>query len=231
MSDINWDNLARAVACALEWERLCDRGQFLDENSLHRAVAEYLQSVTTSIVKPEFNHPDIPGNTLVDLVGFGPTGKKIDFAVEAKWVKEGGGVRDWPAEIADDLFRLELLTKDMAQQNDRVLVVSGIRGRIDKGLMNKGKNVKGQKRLRWLDEILPDALAPKSRKTLVRDCKVAMRPFFKKRATSIGVAQLPITYQAQLVGHYRVDPNDKNVVETYVWRISRSQNRQLYTPT
>jgi hypothetical protein len=97
--------------------------------------------------------------------------------------------------------------------------------------MNKGKNVKGQKRLRWLDEILPDALAPKSRKTLVRDCKVAMRPFFKKRATSIGVAQLPITYQAQLVGHYRVDPNDKNVVETYVWRISRSQNRQLYTPT
>jgi hypothetical protein len=232
VSEISWSNLARAVTCNLEWERLCERGDFLDENSLHRAVAEYLQSVSTSQIKTEYNHKDIPGNTLVDLVGFGPQGKKIDFAVEAKWIKEGGGTRDWPAEVADDVFRLELLDTDMAQQCDRVVVVSGISGRIDTGLINKGMNakVKGQNRPRWLDELLPESVASQPRKTNVRDCKVAMKPFFAKRAKAIGVAELPISYQAQLVGHYRVDPKDKDVVETYVWRISRSQNRTVYTP-
>lgn len=167
----------------------------------------------------------------MDLVGFGPQDRKIDFALEAKWVKEGGGVRDWPAEVSDDIFRLELLDTEMAQQNDRVLVVSGIRRSIDKGLINKGKNVKGgQKRLKWLDELLPESLASQARKIDVRDCKIAMKDFFRRRATSIGVNQLPVSYQAQLVGHYRIDQNDKDVAETYVWRIGRSKNRALFTP-
>jgi hypothetical protein len=230
VASIDWNKLARAVSCSLEWERLCERANFLDENSLHRSVAEYLQSVSTAKIETEYNHKDIPGNTLIDLVGFGPQAKKIDFAVEAKWVKEGGGTRDWPAEVADDIFRLEMLSFEMAQQDDRIIVVSGINGRIDKGLVNKGKNIKGQKRIRWLDEILPDSLGAQPRKTAVRDCKVAMKPFFAKRAKAIGVTELPISFQAQLVGHFRVDPREEECVETYVWRISRSQNRTLFTP-
>lgn len=230
MSEVNWQDLSVAVACSLEWERRCDRAKFLDENSFRRAVAEYLQSRTTAKIESEYNHPDIPGNTRLDLVGFGPQAKKIDFAVEAKWIKDGGGVRDWPAEITDDIFRLEMVTTDMAQQNERMLVVGGVASRVSTGLVNKGKNVAGQNRLRWLDELLPDTITGVDRRTAVWDCKVVMRPFFKARATSIGVTRLPISFQAQLVGHYQVDPNDNASVVSYVWQIRRSQNRRIRVP-
>ena len=37
---VNWQNLATAAACLLEYERLCDRRVFIDEASLVRAAAE-----------------------------------------------------------------------------------------------------------------------------------------------------------------------------------------------
>jgi hypothetical protein len=37
--ELNWEPIARAVACSLEVERLNGRGTFLDENSLRRTQA------------------------------------------------------------------------------------------------------------------------------------------------------------------------------------------------
>ena len=238
--ELDFKAMARAVACTLEWERLNGRGAFLDENSLRRSLAEHVQSVTTAIVEPEYNHDDIPGNKRLDVVGFGPQQKKIEFAVEAKWIKEGGGTRDWHAELADDIFRLECLTTDMAQRDHRILVVAGIRGRVDSGLINKSKNVKKKnksndptkkpKRLKWVDAILPSTVGSQSRTFKVRDCKEAFTDFFKARSKSVGLKKLPISFQARLVAHYRTDEKDKKATESYVWLVGRSTGRREFTP-
>jgi hypothetical protein len=228
--ELNWEPIARAVACSLEVERLNGRGAFLDENSLRRTLAQHFQSVTTAIVEPEYNHPDIPGNKRLDVVGFGPQKKKIEFAVESKWIKEGGGTRDWPLEVAQDIFRLERLTAEMSQMNDRILVVGGIRERVDSGLLEKKKNHDG-KRISWVDALLPVTKASTARTLKVRDCHSAFDGFFKDVAGKVGFAKLPISFQAQLKAHYRVDDSDKDCVEVYVWRINRTKKRQEFTPT
>lgn len=85
-----WSEFAEAITGKLNWERLCGRGNFLTETSLHRAIAEYVQAATTLAIQTEYNHPDISGNKRLDLVGFGPQGKSIQLAVEAKWIKSDG---------------------------------------------------------------------------------------------------------------------------------------------
>jgi len=229
MIELTWEPIARAVACTLEVERLNGRGAFLDENSLRRTVAEHFQAVTSAIVVPEYNHPDIPGNKRLDVAGFGPQRKKIEFAVESKWIKEGGGTRDWPLEVAEDIFRLEMLTQEMAQRNNRVLVVGGIRRRVDAGLLNKKKNYQGG-RIAWIDALLPPVKASTAKTLKVRDCHAGFSDFFKTCATEVGALQLPISYQAQLKAHYRIDDSDSDVVEVYVWRINRVKKRQVFNP-
>lgn len=229
MIQLEWESIARAVACSLEVERLSGRGAFLDENSLRRKVAEHFQAVTPAIVEPEYNHPDIPGNKRLDVVGFGPRKKKIEFAVESKWIKEGGGTRNWPSEVAQDIFRLERLTQKMAHQNNRILVIGGIRRRIDAGLVNKGKNYGGT-RFSWMDALLPSTKASTPKTLRVRDCKAAFAAFFRQCAQNVEVDNLPISYRAHLKAHHRIDESDRDAVEVYVWRIQHITKRSVFIP-
>jgi hypothetical protein len=229
---VNWEEFATAVTSSLEWERLCGRGTYLGELIFHKTIAEYLQAATTMKIVTEHNHPDIPGNKRLDVVGFGPRGTRIQVAIEAKWIKKDGGTRAWHAEVAEDIFRLEMLSQQMATNgNDRCIVIAGVTSNVQQEFINKKKQVgKGQHMVPWIDAILPDKPATSSRRIEIRQAKLTYQQFFKERAVEVGVIQLPVSYQAQLVGHFVVKATDKDSLETYVWRISRSQNRALFTP-
>jgi hypothetical protein len=69
MIRLRWEPNARAVACSLEVERLNGRGAFIDENAPLRTVSEPFQAVNSTIVEPEYNHPNSPGNKRLDAVG------------------------------------------------------------------------------------------------------------------------------------------------------------------
>ena len=226
---LQWESLARAVACSLEVDRLNCIEAFVDENSLRREIAKHLQAVTSAAIQPEYNHPDIPGNKRLDLVGFGPQKKKIDFAVESKWIKTGGGTRDWPLEVAQDIFRLERLTTNMAQQNHRILVIGGIKERVESGLFAKKKNHAGT-RVGWIDALLPATKGASPLTVKVRDCHDAFTEFFKTVSMNLEFEELPISYHAQLKAHHIIDAKDSQCVEVYVWRISRTKKRNTFKP-
>ena len=214
---IDWTKFAAAVTCNLEWERLCERGAYLGELSLHRTIAEYLQCATNLKIETEFNHPDIPGNKRLDIIGFGPQGANIQLAVEAKWIKTDGGTRYWHNEAAEDIFRLEMLSTNMAPTDYRCIIISGITANVQKELINKKKRVaKGKPMIPWIDAILPSTKASASRKIDVRSAKTTFRSFFKDRCADINITQLPTSYKAQLVASHLASKHDQGCVQTYV---------------
>lgn len=128
---VNWQNLAVASACLLENERLCNRKTFIDEASLVRVGAEFIQASTQLVLDPEHNHPDLPGNQRFDLLGRSERANPARFLAEAKWVRSGGGSRNWPAEVTKDIFRLESVITDVTPQTERALIIGGIRRSVE----------------------------------------------------------------------------------------------------
>lgn len=65
------------------WQR-----RLLTEHVVRLALAEAIQSQVAGKLIPEFNHPDIPGNTSLDLIVMSPRDKTIEVACELKWVRK-----------------------------------------------------------------------------------------------------------------------------------------------
>lgn len=230
---VNWQNLATAAACLLEYERLCDRRVFIDEASLVRAAAEFIQSTTQLLLTPEHNHPDLPGNKWLDLLGRTRADTPAAFVAEAKWIKSGGGVRQWANEIAEDILRLEGLEQDVAGYTDRALIIGGIRRSLKGQFLDvEVRAGNGNPRVRVLPHILQDRDLDNSsypyeqERIAVRDCDPGVRKFWAARAEDVG-GDLPVSYQCTLAGRHRASQTQDSV-EVYVWLIRRSRNRSAF---
>lgn len=70
--------------------------------------------------------PDLPGTKRLDLLGRTRPTTPAAFVAEAKWIKAGGGTRNWPKEVVHDLLRLESLQVGLNVKTERALVVGGI---------------------------------------------------------------------------------------------------------
>ncbi len=230
---VNWNNLAIGTSCLLEYERLCDRRAFIDEASLVRASAEYIQSTTQLILSPEHNHPDLPGTRRLDLLGRRRPNTPAVFLLEAKWIKSDGGTRQWAREVADDILRLEQLEQDVSTSTDRALIIGGIRRSL-KALFLEVEVRAGGGRPRV--QILPHILQPRDSQNAsfpydqeripIRDCQEGARKFWADRSAQIG-QNLPISYQCTLAGYHRGGVTQDSV-EVYVWLIRRSRNRNTF---
>jgi hypothetical protein len=230
---VNWSNLASATACLLEYERLCERRAFIDEASLVRAAAEFIQSTTQLILVPEHNHPDLPGAKRLDLLGRTRSDTHASFVLEAKWIKSDGGTRQWAREVAEDILRLENLDEDVAAATDRALVIGGIRRSLKALFLEvEVRAGSGAPRVQALPIVLqPRDLQNKSYpyeqvRIPVRDCDDGARKFWRGMASIMG-ANLPVSYQCSLAGRHRAGPA-QDAVEVYVWLIRRSRNRSTF---
>lgn len=237
---INWKDFARAVTFRLEWERLCERGVLIDEKALHRVVAEYMQATSTLKIVPEHDHLDLSGDKKLDIAAYGPQMASIQIALEAKWIKQDGGVRDWHREVAKDIFRVERLETKLAQQAERIILVSGIADNIQKEFTAKQKNLGGGiGRVPWIDALLPTSTAQGKKTIKVQKCAPAFQGFFREVARELGTVDankqpvpldVPISYQARMIADFVAVPNDPKCIMTSIWQIGRSQNRQVFTP-
>ena len=126
MADNIWQGLATAVACRIEFERQCMRGALVDESTVVRFAAEYLQAQWEGPIEVSFPHPDMDGK-FIDLVGKKRFNDQVNLMMEAKWLKQDSGTRQWLREVILDLFRLQHATTGVSQGSDRVLLVVGHR--------------------------------------------------------------------------------------------------------
>lgn len=162
---VNWNNLASGAACLLEYERLSDRRAFIEEASLVRASAEFIDSTTQLILTPEHNHPDLPGGKRLDLLGRTRPDTPASFVLEAKWIKSGGGTRQWARVVAEDILRLESLETDASAASDRAVVIGGIRRSLKALFLDvEVRAGNGAPRL----QILPHLLQPRDKKKTSR---------------------------------------------------------------
>lgn len=230
---VNWNNLATAAACLLEYERLCDRRAFIEEASLVRASAEFIQSTTQLLLTPEHNHPDLPGSKRLDLLGRTRLDTPASFVLEAKWIKSDGGTRQWAREVAEDILRLESLEQDVSAATDRAIVIGGIRRSLKALFLEvEVRAGNGAPRL----QILPHLLQPRDpqdnsypyeqTRIPIRDCDPGARRFWKGRAEQVG-HEIPVSYQCSLAGRHRAGLTQDSV-EVYVWLIRRSRNRSTF---
>jgi len=227
---VNWNNLAISTSCLLEHERICNRRTFIDEASLVRASAEFVQSTTQLLLHPEYNHPDLPGNQRLDLLAQSRDNAPATFIAEAKWIRARGGNRPWVSEIVSDILRLEAIQQQTANYTDRALIVGGIHRSLKAKLIeypvrSGGGNPKIPIFGHVLEPLDPTSLAfpyNQNRKP-IRDCDLRARQFWCAREEEIG-RNLPVSYQCTLVGWHKAGPTQDSV-EVYVWLIRRSKNR------
>lgn len=230
---VNWSNLASGAACLLEYERLCDRKTFIEEASLVRASAEFIQSTTQLLLAPEYNHPDLPGKKRLDLLGRTRPGVPASFVLEAKWIKSDGGTRQWAKEVAEDILRLESLEQDVSAATDRAIIIGGIHRSLKALFLEvEVRAGNGAPRLQILSHLLQPHDPQKNSypyeqvRIPVRDCDPGAQKFWKGRAEAIS-HEIPVSYQCSLAGRHRAGVTQDSV-EVYVWLIRRSRNRKTF---
>lgn len=227
MTDI-WQGLAIGVACRIEFERQCARGGLLDESAIVRFAAEFLQARWPGDIRVCERHPDLPG-AFVDLVGLTPQGKSIDLALEAKWVKDGGGTREWLKEITVDVFRLQHFTSGTAQGVSRAILVAGVRTRMKDEVWDRSVQTGAKSSITALPLVLPPNPSATASKMPIRKAEQGARRWLKACHKDLGVA-LPSSYDARLAGHYRTGADDRGV-EAAVWLTTRPQGWGSFDPS
>jgi hypothetical protein len=226
-----WQDLAMAVGSHLEFERKCQRGGLLDESTVVRCAAEYFQAVWKGRIKVNEPHVDIPGK-FVDLVGTKPRTNTLSMALEAKWLKDQGGTRHWLKEVAVDVFRLQHLTTNVAQNAERVVLVAGIRSMIKDKLLNFRVDSGGGSTL-GIKHVLPTRSSPAFAKFEIRNVEAEARQWLKlchKQLDKNLATNLASTYNARLAGHYRTWKGSDSL-EVFVWLTRRPKGWGSFNPT
>lgn len=222
-----WQDLAIAVGSRLEFERRCKRGSLLDESAAVRCAAEYLQAVWNGQIAVNDPHDDMPGK-FVDLTATKPRSTRLGLALEAKWLRDEGGTRQWLKEVAVDVFRLQHLTANMAQNADRVVLVAGVHNKIQEKLLTYKVDAGGGSTL-GIRHVLPTRSSQAFAKLDIRHCEPEARRWLKLCHKKLGT-NLPSTYDARLAGHYRTWKGNE-AVEVLVWLTRRPQGWGSFNPT
>jgi len=222
---VDWQRIAIALASRLQFEAACGRQRLISEDLSRLFLAEVVQTQISGRVEPEFNHPDLPGDTRIDLLIRSPTAQNIEAAIEHKWVRHttASTVRQWMSEVLADAMRVEAISQQMAQGSERILVVAGeveeMRSKIWESESRQGN---GLPRIRVVDTLLqsrPATGAVQSQSVTVQ-LQAVGQPFKAKLRHGAPelLAHLPSRYTVQLVGFHRAHADG---IECAVWRISR----------
>ena len=226
---VDWQRIAVAIASKVQYEVACGRDKLLTEHVVRLALAEAIQSQVAGKMIPEFNHPDIPGNTSLDLIVMSPRDKKIEVACELKWVRETTASRNWIQEIIADLLRLECLNKNLKIRAERAVVVVGEVPELNKGVWDRKVNPGGKPRIRIVGDLLPGKGQYKEevdqRIPMLVDLK-NKGPSFRSilpNASSEIYRKLPPSYLVDIAAHHKTHTNG---IECVIWTVSRPIGRR-----
>ncbi len=230
---MNAENLSRAIAHWLEWERLCGRADLFSEAALRQPIGQFLKASQGHKVVPEHS---APWDTATKPKAFDfclkrRGGTAITDVIETKWA--GTSVR---ATLSDEVFRdLYRLTHvcwvGQAEPCQRWFILAGISKAIEEEVFDKEANPgDGARRIKVLKGILgkspgdkchhhiytASTTAPKP--ILERWCAVARDLGPNRGATDYGPIVMS-SIQTMLKGKFPNDPSPTDCV-CYVWRVT-----------
>ena len=125
--DMDWQNAATALASRVQYERCLGRSPLVREEVVKVFVAEIMQSLEGGVLDPEYNHPDLPGDTRIDIALRDARSKDILLGLELKWVRRTTETtaRNWMGEIVRDVLRMERISRELGANAERAVVVVG----------------------------------------------------------------------------------------------------------
>lgn len=228
---IDWIKVSVAVACRVQYEQACDRGRLITEDFTRLVLAEVVQSQVAGPLEAEFNHPDLPGNTRLDLLVRSPRAANIDVAIEHKWVRATSdtSVRHWAPEIVADILRVERLDAEMAQGCERIVVVVGeveeMRSKVWEREVRQGG---GQPRVRVMDNLIQGRPAsgssqPTSLAVHLRANQSMFRRMIRQGAPEL-YSTLPSAFNVQMLAYHKTKSDG---IECVVWKVTRDQQRRV----
>lgn len=223
---MNWQDLAIAVACRVEYERKCLREELLSESSVVWFAAQVLQAHWNGKVLPEHPHPNIP-RAKVDLIGRTPYDTAYNLALEAKYIDPEGGARQWLNEVYEDVHRMQHFTTGTNQYTERIVLVVGPVAAMKEEIFQR-RVQHGGGLIRALPEVLPTSVQ-QGEVVYMRDAfNVNIRPWLKRVREGLPV-NMASHYAAELVGQFATGSTDDSV-EAVLWRTKRRQNWTQYDP-
>ncbi len=194
-------------------------------------VAEALQSQVAGAIEPEHNHPDLPGNTRVDLLVRSPQAQNIQAAVEIKWVRRSTDktIRHWAQEIFADVLRVERLQDQMAQGSERVVLVVGEADEMRQKIWKKSAQAgNGQPRENVVNSLLQQRSAiggalDASNTVNLANVSLALQRFVRASAPEL-MAAIPTTFNVRIAAHYSTKADG---IECVVWKVTRPQQQRV----
>lgn len=228
---VDWNAVAVALASRVQYEASCGRLSLIREDFVRPLLAEVLQSMTVGPVEVELNHPDIPGDTRIDVVLRTPRGASIRIASEVKWVRNTTAMtnRNWIVEVVGDLLRLERLTQGLSQGAERAIVLVGESELMDSRIwdrrVNAGpslprQNVVGE----LLQRRLTSGQLPATAQVVdLQNCGPPFQRLVRSAASDM-ITDLPSTYLVHLRGLHKTAISG---IEAVVWVVARPQQRRV----
>lgn len=224
---INPSELARAVACWLEFEALCGRYRMFSEYYLAGPVSQFLNNLGCS-VRSEEPHPVFTNvgkrgrKPAIDFAivsrGTGGVPGVITDAVEVKWAT---GKRPTNQELVDDLIRLEALHIP-GRQMVRALLVAGRFVDIQEAAFQATMNKPGAPRPLIFSSVFPAAVG-QCFTVAVRASQPPARKLWKKAQTDFA-RQLPTSLKVALAAQYPPNPQAQDFA-CLIWKVNRIRRR------
>lgn len=211
-----------AVNRWLSYQLLCGRDSLLSEAYLGQPIAEYCIHKHGGSFQTEINHPTLknvgPGRPRqIDYVLLTPHSRKIQTALECKWIAETQYDKQ---RILNDALRLECV-RVVGQATYRYLIVAGLKDHFDKNF----KNLKFKDKSSFAREIFSFSRSAPMRKIQVTSCGSHFAALYKNFCASYK-SDIPKGFCTELVG-YRTADN----ISVAVWKIMSNKNRASFKPT
>lgn len=226
LTDKNFEVLAKALQCWLDFQIHCGREQLLSEAFMTQPIGEYLMAHYSGYLKPEDSHPQFKRASKgrpkqLDYVLLSRDARLLDFAVECKWT---GNTQPKRQAIADDVMRLECVRRPDDQQGSagRFFIFAG-RSKTVQSFLDGRINKTGQNPApKFLPGFLPTTVSPSLQKMELRHCETWYRPFFADFSAAYKVA-LPNSYRARLVAD-----EIGAEVRVLIWKIGSMGKRKTF---
>ena len=210
-----------AVNRWLAYQLLCGRDSLLSEAYLGQPIAEYCIHKHGGAFQTEINHPTLknvgPGRPRqIDYVLLTPHSRKIQTALECKWITETLYDKQ---RILNDALRLECV-RVAGQATYRYLIVAGLKDHFDKNF----KNLKFKDKSSFTRDLFSFSMLAPQKKIKVATCGARFAKLYKNFCVSYK-SEIPKGFCTELVG-YRTADN----ISVAVWKITSNKNRTSFKP-
>ena len=214
-------DLVNCVKHWLDYQITLKRVTLLSESYMGQPIAEYFLGTHNGEIETEFDHPNLQKAARgrpkqVDYVLLGRNTRRLEVAIEAKWIDTSTTSKQ---RIVDDMLRLECLRSEDGHV-ERYFLVAGLVGNMQDDFLDAQAN-SGGGRISFFHTLLPQEKG-KQIEMEIKDSNPPYRNYYMSFAKGYKVS-LPERLKIELV-----EDEKGEGVRIMLWKISSNQKRQTF---